>query len=77
MNQETIEKTPADGSSELNSIGAVDTSFVERQAARDVRAKRQPLIKMLFERRLVLRTANGLLLAAMDLLLLFASRCWF
>lgn len=41
--------------------------------SRDVRAKRRGLLRMLFDRGLLLRAANGLLLALMDLALLFAS----
>jgi exopolysaccharide biosynthesis polyprenyl glycosylphosphotransferase len=66
MNPETIEKPQQSDVSDA-------PDFVERQSARDVRAKRQPLLKILFERRLVLRFVNGVTLAAMDLLLLFAS----
>jgi exopolysaccharide biosynthesis polyprenyl glycosylphosphotransferase len=40
---------------------------------RDVRAQRRGLLRMLFDRHLVLRAVNALLLAAMDLALLFAS----
>lgn len=40
---------------------------------RDVRAQRKSLLAILLDRRLILRFVNGLVLAAMDLLLLFAS----
>ncbi|MFT4049291.1 MAG: sugar transferase [Solirubrobacterales bacterium] len=41
--------------------------------SRDVRAQRRGLFAMLFERGLLLRFANGVVLAAIDLVLLFAS----
>lgn len=40
---------------------------------RDVRAQRRGLLSMLLDRRLVLRFVNGVMLAAIDLILLFAS----
>jgi exopolysaccharide biosynthesis polyprenyl glycosylphosphotransferase len=40
---------------------------------RDVRAKRQRVLAILFDRHLLMRFANGVALAAMDLILLFAS----
>ena len=40
---------------------------------RDVRAKRQSLLSIVFDRRLLLRFFNGVALAVMDLALLFAS----
>jgi exopolysaccharide biosynthesis polyprenyl glycosylphosphotransferase len=47
--------------------------FVERQDARDVRAKRPPLYSILFQRDTLIRAANALVLMALDLSLLFAS----
>ena len=47
--------------------------FVEGGDARDLRAKRQGLLTMLFDRNLLLRFVNGVVLAALDLALLFAS----
>ncbi|MBJ7459562.1 MAG: sugar transferase [Thermoleophilaceae bacterium] len=40
---------------------------------RDVRAKRQSLVSIIFDRHLLMRFFNGVALAAMDLVLLFAS----
>ncbi|MBK5231289.1 MAG: hypothetical protein JJE27_08980, partial [Thermoleophilia bacterium] len=48
-------------------------AFVERSNARDVRAKRPPLLAVLFRRSQLRLAANGLVLAALDLTLLFAA----
>ena len=74
MTQETAEHpTPIDTVSEARELAAAHDEFVERPDARDVRAKRPPLYSILLDRRLVLRFVNGVALAAMDLVLLFAS----
>ncbi len=74
MTQETIEQATTVESAPLATAPIATTpEFVERADARDLRAKRQPLLAMLFDRSLVLRTVNGLVLAALDLTLLFAS----
>jgi exopolysaccharide biosynthesis polyprenyl glycosylphosphotransferase len=57
----------------LSDLRADDEEFVERSNARDVRAKRPPLLAMLFRRSQLRRAANGLVLAALDLTLLFAA----
>ena len=44
-----------------------------RADGRDVRAKRQSLVSIIFDRHLLMRFFNGVVLAAMDLVLLFAS----
>ncbi|MBJ7354930.1 MAG: sugar transferase [Thermoleophilaceae bacterium] len=45
----------------------------ENSGSRDVRAKRQSLLSIIFDRALLMRGLNGVALALMDLALLFAS----
>lgn len=47
--------------------------FVERENARDLRAKRPPLVAVMFNRSQIQRLLNGLVLAALDLVLLYAA----
>src|SRR5262245_22175907 len=61
---EQQERTALEHSSALPAHGPGD---------RDVRAQRKSLLSILLDRRLILRFVNGVALAAMDLVLLFAS----
>src|SRR5262245_7519136 len=79
MTQETIEQNPTGALPDSETRVSTGTEraaapeFVGLTDARDLLAKRPPLISILFDRRLVLRAVNGVVLAALDLTLLFAS----
>lgn len=68
MTQSTLEKTAA----EVEAPRSV-SSLPPTSDGRDLRARRQGLFAILTSRRLILRLVNGLVLAAIDLLLLFVS----
>ena len=68
MNQQSLE-TPLDAPGALVTEG----QFVERGNTRDLRAKRPPLVAVMFNRSQIQRLANGLVLAALDLLLLYGA----
>lgn len=70
MTQESIDKPFV---APENGLLSAASDFVERSDARDVRAKRPPLIAVLFQRATITRTLNGLALAALDLSLLFSA----
>lgn len=57
----------------LGDSGTGEAAFVERSNARDVRAKRPPLLAVLLNRSQLQRAANAIVLAALDLSLLFAA----
>lgn len=68
MNERSIE-TPL----EIPGAPTARAPFVERENARDLRAKRPPLVAVMFNRSQIQRLLNGLVLAAMDLFLLYSA----
>ena len=75
MTPSTIPNSPKTGtqSDPLERLAGESTTFALPADGRDVRAKRQGILSMLFDRRLLLRFLNGVVLAAIDLVLLFSS----
>lgn len=57
----------------LEQLAAESTTFSREADGRDVRAKRQSILTMLLDRRLLMRFLNGVVLATIDLVLLFSS----
>lgn len=68
MTQRSLE-TPLD----VPGTALSDGEFIERGNTRDLRAKRPPLVAVLFNRSQIQRLANGLVLAALDLILLYTA----
>lgn len=69
----TPRDTEADTADPLEQLAAESSTFVRESSGRDVRAKRQSILTMLLDRRLLTRFLNGVVLAAIDLVLLFSS----
>ncbi|MFY9489060.1 MAG: sugar transferase [Solirubrobacterales bacterium] len=73
MPPNTIDTNPTSISPTSADATPVGGSLVERTNGRDVRARRPALISMMFQRSTLTRVANTIVLAALDLALLFAA----
>lgn len=69
----TPRDTEAETADPLEQLASESSAFVRESGGRDVRAKRQSIFTMLLDRRLLTRFLNGVVLAAIDLVLLFSS----
>ncbi len=66
-------KADSDIDDPLARMATESAAFSREANGRDVRAQRKSMLRMLFDRRLVMRFVNGVVLALLDLVLLFSA----